>query len=373
MSNSVKFIAYADIHHDILGAKCVTLEDTLEVEKAIFRRAKEGGFDFILFAGDRMLRREPQDKVKVMADLVVYEGSHKGGVPYYALVGNHDQSDTAKTWHTLESLKIFDNVVVMDECKTYQFKNLVRLHALPADSKLDLSKYDIDPNYFNIFTFHDTVRGAIYNEGSNLSAESGLDSDSFDIPGFDLICAGDIHKKQLFNLKNTQGGYLGSVVQRTLADANVLKGWMEFNVIRRNINAPWSIDVTFVPTKNLFTRIKFGVDKNTEFKDLIFDEKDIINQFVEVKLVGNKSNVDRVADDPEWNKFQKKLKPRRVEILRSYETEQSQVVVDLSTSTGILDDLSLYLGSNFASLGNIKEERVADVVRRLKRQEGPIQ
>ena len=52
----IKFIAWADTHWDKLASKCVTLEDTEKVERAIFERARTGGVDFTLFAGDRYLK-----------------------------------------------------------------------------------------------------------------------------------------------------------------------------------------------------------------------------------------------------------------------------------------------------------------------------
>ena len=46
-----KFLSWADVHWDKFAAKCVTLADTDEVERAIFQRAIDGQFDFTLFAG----------------------------------------------------------------------------------------------------------------------------------------------------------------------------------------------------------------------------------------------------------------------------------------------------------------------------------
>ena len=64
----LKFIVYADIHHDEYAAKCLTLKDTLDIERQVFQRAADGQFDFMIFAGDRFLKREPRDEVKTLAD-----------------------------------------------------------------------------------------------------------------------------------------------------------------------------------------------------------------------------------------------------------------------------------------------------------------
>jgi len=131
----------------------------------------------------------------------------------------------------------------------------------------------------------------------------------------------------------------------------------------------WSFQVNFVPTKNLFTRIQYGVGDKSTFEGLTFEASLFEDQFVEVKISGDKINVDRIADDPGWKKLEKKLKPRKIEKLRAYETQQSNVVVDLTSSNGVMDDLSLYLESGFASLGALKSEVVTEAVNQLKNQE----
>ena len=358
-----KFIVWADTHWDKLGAKCVTLEDTDVVERAIFNRAKNGGFDFTLFAGDRYLKREPDDETKVRADRVMYDLVHTGNIPHYHLIGNHDWVDNTRKWHTAESLKILNNVNVMDVSDTWAFKN-VRIHALPADFSFDFSNYKVDPNCLNIFVFHDTVIGAYMNEEKTMAFESGLPLGEFDRSEFDLVFAGDIHVRQQFNLKNTRGGYLGSVVQRTRADSNKERGWTE--IVATKIGDKWNFDIKFVPTKNLFTRTAFAVDENTQMRDLHIEQSDIQDQFVEVKLVGNKAAVDRIADDIGWQKLAKAYNARKVELLRAYQAESSEVVVDLTSSNTVLGDVELYLDSDFASVGQLNKEDILAVVQKLQ-------
>ena len=357
------FITWADIHWDELGAKCVTIEDTESVERAIFNRAKKMKCDFTLFAGDRYLKREPKDEVKVKADRVMYDLVHKGKIPHFHLIGNHDWTDNSRRWHTAESLKWMNNVVIMDEAKTYGLDN-VRVHALPADFQFDINNYELDSDCLNLFVFHDAVRGSFMNEERTMKFDSGIDLSEIDIPQFDFIIAGDIHIRQKFNLKNTHGGYLGSAVQRTRADSNVARGWTEMKATREP--SRWMFSVNFVPTKNLFTRLSMPVDPSTEFNKLSFSEEVFSDQFVEVKLVGLKEDVDRIADDPGWKKLHKKFLPRKIEVLRAYETQQSDVVVDLTSSTGVMDDLDLYLDSKFSSLGNLSKESVMDALENLR-------
>jgi DNA repair exonuclease SbcCD nuclease subunit len=221
-----KFIVWADTHWDKFASKCVTLDDTDIVERAIFERAVSGGFDFTLFAGDRYLKREPDDETKVRADRVIYDLVHTGNIPHFHLIGNHDWVDNTRKWHTAESLKLFNNVYVMDQAKTWKYKN-VRIHSLPADFEMDMSQYEIDPSCLNLFVFHDMVAGTFMNEDRTMSFDSGMPLSDIDRPEFDFVFAGDIHIRQPFPFQNTYGGYLGSVVQRTRADSNRERGWTE--------------------------------------------------------------------------------------------------------------------------------------------------
>ena len=357
-----KFIVWADTHWDKFAAKCVTLDDTDKVERAIFERAKSGGFDFTLFAGDRYLKREPDDETKVRADRVLYDLVHPGNIPHYHLIGNHDWVDNTRKWHTAESLKILNNVHVMDESKTWKYKN-ARIHALPADFEMNMSNYEIDPSCLNLFVFHDMVIGTFMNEDHTMSFESGMPLSDIDCPEFDFVLAGDIHIRQPFPFKNTLGGYLGSVVQRTRADSNRERGWTE--MIFTKTGSGWDHNIKFVPTKNLFTRTSFSVDETTQMKDLKLEKSDAEDQLVEIKLVGDKMHVDRIADDPGWYKLEKKLKARKIEILRAYEAQQSEVVVDLTSSVSSVGDLELYLESSFSSVGFLKKEDILETVRTL--------
>ena len=358
----IKFIAWADTHWDKLASKCVTLEDTEKVERAIFERARTGGFDFTLFAGDRYLKREPDDECKVRADRVIYDHCMKSDIMHYHLIGNHDWVDNSRRWHTSESLKMHRKLLVMDQAATYRHGN-VRIHALPADFPMDMSKYEFERDTLNIFVFHDTVAGTYMNEEKSLKFEHGMSLEEFDKKEFDIVLAGDIHIRQPFQLVNTHGGYLGSVVQRTRADAGVPRGWTE--VTAENMGDGWTFEVKFVPTKNLFTRVSFQVDRDSQFKDLVIPKEDVVDQLVEVKLVGDKADVDRIAEDPGWALMEDHFKARRIELLRAYQAQESELVVDLTKSDSTSGDLELYLESQFASIGNLNREEILQTVKEL--------
>lgn len=361
----VKWIAWADIHHDSLGARCVTIDDTTAIEELIFDRAKQIGADFTIFPGDRYQKREPDDEIKVKADKVIYEKVHQGSIPHYHLVGNHDWVDNTMKWHTGESLKLFNNCIVLDQSRTVAQGN-VRIHALPADFEMDMSKYQVDPTCLNIFVFHDAVRGCFLNESKTHSYDSGLDLAELDQPGFDIVMAGDIHIRQLLPFKNTWGGYLGSACQRNKADSNVERGWTEFTATRNSPTSKWTFETKFVPVRNFFTRVAFLVDADTKVEDLVIAEKDMVDQLVEVKLGGTKKDVDRIAEDPHWKKLGQEMKVRHLDILSAYETQQSERVVDLTASESILSDVKLYIEGDFASLGDLTAAQIIAKVADLR-------
>ena len=148
----MKFVAYSDIHYSKLGARNITIDDCKTIEEEVHKNALDGNVDFVVFCGDRFLKREPEDEVKVKADvamlsfLEMYKVAGKD-IPYFHLIGNHDWVANNKEWHTSNSLKVAKelgyNIIIMDEPKTYCYKN-VCIHALPAGFEFDFEKYEIN-------------------------------------------------------------------------------------------------------------------------------------------------------------------------------------------------------------------------------------
>ena len=370
MTEQLKFIAYTDIHYSKLGARCITIDDCAQIEAAVHQRAGEWGADFTIFLGDRFLKREPEDETKVRADRIFKQSFFREAkYHHYHLIGNHDWTTNNREWHTSESLLTMNagghNFMMMGEPNTYSYDYCDHLiHALPAGFTFDFSKYTPRPDLLNIFVFHDMLYGSKLDDDGKATAQSGLSMPEMDRAEFDLVLAGDIHVPQRIPFKNTQGMYLGAVMQRTMADSNRPRGWTEFTATQDG--GKWSIEAEFVPTRNFFTRISFEVGDTTEFSDLKFDE-DLMNDcLVEVKLSGSKKNVDRVADDPRWSNYAQYFTPRGFDVTRNYQIEQGSAVVELSQTHDILEDLDLYLGSGFVDLGNLEKDKIIAKVQQLK-------
>jgi len=368
MGKQVKFIAYSDIHYDRLGAKCVTLEDCEQVERSVHERMN-AGFDFSIFCGDRFLKREPEDEVKTRADRVLFEGlSYRSPRPHFHLIGNHDWVTRSKQWHTSESLRcddeadysINDFMHLLSKPSTVSYEG-VNIHALPAGFEMDMSVYDIDPKALNLFIFHDMVTGCKLDDDGRVLAESGISLASIDRPEFDLVLGGDIHVPQRLPFKNTRGGYVGAVLQRTRADANCERGWMEVTATKE-ASGKWEFDIDFVPVRGFFTKFSFEVDESSKFEGLIIDETRIVDTHCEVELIGSRADVDRIANDPRWENYNTYYNVRNLMLTRKYKVEKQEAVVDMSESHGVMDDLNMYLDSGFVDIGNLPREGIVGVV-----------
>jgi len=363
----IRFLAYSDIHHDRKAARCITLDDTVNLESQIHHYIRDGGFDFSVFGGDRYLKREPEDEVKVRADVALLSARQgERAVPHFHLVGNHDWTKNDRGWHTSESLKyLMDSdqyLFVMDTPESITCGNAV-IHSLPADVPFDMANYQVDPERFNLFIFHNVVRGSFIADNSDAVFQDGIAVSEIDRPEWDFVLGGDVHVPQQIPFRNTRGGYLGAVLQRTRADADQERGWLE--VTATNNGSGWEVETEFKPTRNFFHRETWEVGPDTKFEDIRIDERYVDDQAVEVKLVGDRKDVDRVADDPKWANYTDIMMARSIEIIRDYKVQQKEAVVDLTSSTNAVDDLGIYLGSGFANIGNLNQDKIFEVLQRM--------
>lgn len=361
----IKFIAYTDIHHDRFAARCIRLNDTISIEHQIFQRAFEGGFDFTLFCGDRFLKKDPEDEVKTKADKLLRENLHFASVEHpnfqhYSLVGNHDWVASAMKWHTYGSLKDLTNMWIFDGSYYTVAHTDYCIHGLPAGFNFDMNLFQPDKEKLNIFMFHDIVKGAYSDESSKHTFPEGVSITDLDRSEFNLVFAGDIHVPQRLNFKNTSGGYIGSVLQRTRADANLQRGWLE--VIANKVGITWEIQTTFVPVRPFFTRAVFEVNENTTFESLNLPEGSIDDQSIEITLSGPKELVDKLQEDPRWQNYKTFENARNIDVLKGYEVKQSEVVVDMTRSTSLVDDLEAYLDSGFVDIGKLQRENLIQEV-----------
>lgn len=366
---TLRFLVYTDIHHDRLAARCVTLKDTLEIEAAVHRRVVTGKFDFSLFLGDRFLKREPEDEVKVKVDMALAQALQdrgENGAPHFSLIGNHDWTKNSREWHTSMSAHIAHRMVIlMDRPGTWAGPGYL-IHALPSGTTYNRERWTPDPTKLNLFAFHDIVKGSFMSDDGDQTFEEGLPVSVIDQPDWDFVMGGDLHVPQQLPLQNTRGGYIGSVLQRTRADADKRRGWLEVTATRESDTDRWNIETVFVSTRAFFHREVIEVRPGMTYHDIKIDEQVVNDVALEVRLRGKREDVDRVADEPRWQNYVDILGARGIEIVRDYQLEQGAAVVDMSTSSGVGDDLKLYLESGFVKLGGMQPNRIFETVRRLQ-------
>ena len=364
----IKFIAYGDIHHDRKAARCLTLKDTLEIERQVHQRVIDGDFNFSVCVGDRFLKREPEDEVKVKADRALREFLKARPLkPHFHLIGNHDWTKNNREWHTSQSLKGLSNLIVIDEATTIQAGTVsCMIHALPADAAFDMENYKPKPNFFNLFLFHGIIQGSLMADNSDNTFNSGIELSQLDRAEWDLVLGGDIHVPQKIPFVNTQGGYTGSVLQRTRADADKQRGWLEIQVSREDDGDGWNVVTQFVPTRNFFHKEIWSVESKSQYGEVEVDERFVNDQAVEITLIGKRKDVDRIADDPRWENYIDLLGARSIEKIRDYQAEAGEAVVDMSSSSGVLDDLKLYLDSGFGDPGALSSDALFEMVTRMQ-------
>lgn len=121
---SISFISYSDIHYHHY-TNGVTLADIEAVEDELIQHAIDLKVDFILFAGDRFLSRNPMYEAALASDRKLKKLSDSG-IPTWALLGNHDRlTKNDFKLHSLAHVSMYvndlKNVTIMDKRIKYSF------------------------------------------------------------------------------------------------------------------------------------------------------------------------------------------------------------------------------------------------------------
>jgi DNA repair exonuclease SbcCD nuclease subunit len=231
----IRFLAYSDLHlhHYTSG---LTLADVKAVEMEMLQLAIKLKVDFILFAGDRYVSRNPMYEVAVASDSSLKEISDSG-IPWYGLVGNHCRlTKNDFKGHILNHVGLYPkdmpNIHVMDQRSIYGVHTqggLVNIHAVPAGH--DPAGFDLSSDAaFNICAFHATTIGSAFHNGT--LAPTGLSVSSFDKRGFDVVVGGDNHTRQEINgLTSCRGFFLGAPCQHNWSDEGASRGFTLFTLI----------------------------------------------------------------------------------------------------------------------------------------------
>ncbi len=329
--NSLYFIAYSDIHYHHY-TNGVRLEDVAAVEEQILDSAIRLGADFILFGGDRYMSRNPMYEAALMSDTMLKKIS-ESGIPFYALVGNHDRlTKNDFKMHTMSHVGMYSkdlpNITIMDQRKVYRLEtktgNIVDIHAVPAGH--EPKDFVISPDAdWNICVFHGIILGSWYHNGTQ--AQEGLSVSSFDKKGFDLVLAGDNHKYQkIVGLSDCEGYYIGAPMQHNWGDEGSDRGYMWGSLSKLGDAASTTITAhslahTVAPR---FMKVSWKADT---IEQLIFAATEGIDDWADniIKLtIFGPSDLLNDLDLDQWKtKLTASAKARTIDIKLSYDTTVS--------------------------------------------------
>jgi DNA repair exonuclease SbcCD nuclease subunit len=279
----LRLVAFSDIHFCDTW-KMVSLDDIVRVHERLTSYCTEHQPDLVLFLGDRFRARQPKDHVREAADrclrnLSAAQARHGGVVAI--LVGNHDRpSESVGAGNTHSALRVFGdvlpNVTLMDEAKTYWLKTtrpplglVFPIHALPTGFAFDRSRYDLNPgarSCESILAFHGLLQGAVFDAAGRVETKSGISLADIDDDAWDVVLGGDVHVPQRFDLKRTVGGYVGSTLRLTEADADDARGFLDVSWQKLPpMVPPNSTDDFRVVTPPTFTFVEGGGPLITKF------------------------------------------------------------------------------------------------------------
>ena len=338
----MRVLAYSDIHicH---SWPLISLEDIEAVHDRVCQYASENKPDLVLFLGDRFRARQPKDHVRAAADRGFRRMSDEvrayGGA-FAVLVGNHDRySESVGSGNTYSSLKVFADVMpstlLMERPGTYTIREDLLIHALPAGYAFDRRLYLPNPACINIFAFHGLIHGAVYDQLGNIEIKSGVSMSDLDDSTWDVVIGGDVHVPQVFPLKNTIGGYVGSTLRLNEGDAGDERGFLDITGLDTYRN-PDRRNIKFVEAGGpKFVKLDLTHDMTTWPDPMAFTSAILI-----ISLSGPASELRKVSDQQIKEIF---APCRAVEIHRHPDHEIPKIVEGINAKSTFIEDILSYI------------------------------
>ena len=211
----MKFLHTADWH---LGASQHPLIYQEQMFPKLAEMARKHEVDFILCVGDVFDHTKPTQQVKDTLLKFVVENSD---IDFIFTVGNHDYVDKARSYNSLEYLRILvdkvDNVSVYEEGFYHVSKHDVIMCVLTEEFKYDKERLDTvfsAPAMPIIVACHGMVPGYEVINGASTQASKRFCKKLQEDVDADYMALGDIHKRVEFTKTCF---YPGSLVQKTFS------------------------------------------------------------------------------------------------------------------------------------------------------------
>lgn len=191
-------VIFSDIHvHTAFKQAPDHLDHCMQIIRDVFKMAKEGYADCIIFCGD-LLHQPTYIPVKVLNRLLpLFDELFKTypNIPFIAVSGNHDQAEKRLYGKPCESvLQVFDalfpNFILLDN-KSIKIANSV-IHGVPYyDYPEHLEKVlaEINPETVDVLLIHNTPAGI---SNKNIPVQVSTDI----LRQFKQVFVGHIHKPQ---------------------------------------------------------------------------------------------------------------------------------------------------------------------------------
>ncbi len=226
-------------------------EDFLDAFRRVAEDAVEDDVDALVHAGDLFHDRRP-DLPDILGTLSVLRDLDAAGVPFLAIVGNHETKRDAQWLDLFESLGLATRLG--DEPVTVGDTAFYGLDFVPRSQRDDLD-YD--------FESHDAAHSALVAHGlfepfeyADWDTERLLQESTVD---FDAVLLGDNHKPQKAQVEDTWITYCGST-ERASADEREDRG---YNIVE--FDEQVSIRRRGLPTREfVFVEVELGEGEGVE-------------------------------------------------------------------------------------------------------------
>ncbi|AQL41798.1 DNA repair exonuclease [Halorientalis sp. IM1011] len=302
-------------------------EDFLDAFRRVVEDAVEDDVDAVVHAGDLFHDRRP-DLPDILGTLSVLRELDAAGVPFLAIVGNHETKRDAQWLDLFESLGLATRLG--DEPITVGNTAFYGLDFVPRSQREDL-EYDFDS--------HDADHAALVAHGlfepfdyADWDTERLLEESTVD---FDAVLLGDNHEPQKTEIEDTWITYCGST-ERASADEREDRG---YNIVE--FDEQVSIRRRGLPTREfVFVETELGEGEGVERVRERVGQYDLADAVVVVHIEGE--------GDP--------VAPATIE---EYADEEGALVARVTDHREVADSADIDV--NFADPDDAVQERIREM------------
>jgi exonuclease SbcD len=270
----VKVLHFADVHlgvenygrPDAATGLHTRLLDFVRSFDELLEYALAEAVDLVLFCGDAYKNRDPNPTHQREFARRIHRLA-SAGIPVFLLIGNHDiprtagRADTLDIFATLEVANVYvgrrpathtiptrsgpvqivalpwivrSHLLSREEYKNRSLSEIEEWTLHKVENILEEEVEGLDPDLPTILAVHGTVRGATY--GSERSVMLGqellLPMSFLNIPAFDYVALGHIHRHQVLQQKDPPIVYAGSLDRIDFGEEKEAKGFVVAEVER---------------------------------------------------------------------------------------------------------------------------------------------